>query len=158
MIRKIINRLKIKLLNLDPMQLKIEGYVKRGASIGKNVKLYSDLNTNEPYLISIGDDVTISGGVSFITHDNSIIKMTEDKTLVLGRITIGSKCFIGYGSVILPGIELGNNVIVGAGSIVTKSFKEEGTIIAGNPARKISYLLLKNILKSIILMQLIRIQ
>jgi acetyltransferase-like isoleucine patch superfamily enzyme len=136
--RKFFDKFKIKLLRIDPMQLKIMGYVKKGAIIGNNVKLYSELNTNEPYLISIGNDVTVSGGVSFITHDNSIIKMNEDKTLVLGRIKIGNKCFIGYGSIILPGIEIANNVIVGAGSVITKSIMEEGVIIAGNPAKKIS--------------------
>ncbi len=40
-------------------------------------------------------------------------------------------------TLLMLGVTIGNNNIVGAGSVVTKSFLEEGIIIAGNPARKI---------------------
>lgn len=92
----------------------------------------------EPWLITVGDNTTISNNVQFITHDNSAGKLFENGGSFLGTIEIGRKCFIGAGSIILPGISLGDNVIVGAGSVVTRSFPDEGTVIAGNPARKIS--------------------
>jgi hypothetical protein len=47
---------------------------------------------------------------------------------------IGSHCFIGGKSVILPGVEIGDHCIVGAGSVVTKSVPS-GCIVAGNPAK-----------------------
>lgn len=37
----------------------------------------------------------------------------------------------------MNGVTLANNTIVGAGSVVTKSVKDEGVIIAGNPAKPI---------------------
>lgn len=53
----------------------------------------------------------------------------------MGPIKIGRNVFIGMNTILLGGIELGDNCIVGAGSIVTKSFREPGSIIAGNPAK-----------------------
>lgn len=52
-------------------------------------------------------------------------------------IYIGSYCWIGMNSVILPGVNLGDFTVVGAGSVVTRSFSEGYCVVAGNPARKI---------------------
>ncbi|MEG2341036.1 MAG: acyltransferase [Odoribacter sp.] len=115
----------------------INFYRKKGVAIGTDCAIYSKIITPESYLISIGDNVTIAPGVRFITHDNSVSKVLPEFTDVFGRITIGNNCFIGAGSIILPGITLGNTCIVAAGSVVTKSFAE-GKIIAGNPAKEVS--------------------
>lgn len=111
-----------------------------GIVFGENLRCFSDINSSEPYLISIGNNVTISTNVSFITHDNSVIKLIKDKTDIFGKINIGNNCFIGLGSIILPGVTLADNIIVGAGSVITKSFKEEGVVIGGNPAKVICYI------------------
>lgn len=108
-----------------------------GIRIGKNCKIYSRLVSPEAYLISIGDDVTISTNVHLINHDNSVCKVLPEFTDVFGRITIGNNCFIGANSIILPGVTLGANTIVAAGSVVTKSF-EGNVVIGGNPARIIT--------------------
>ncbi len=116
--------------------LKIENWRKQGMEIGENVHIYSDLFSKEPYMISIGDDTTISGNVSLITHDNSISKYLPQYTDTFGRITIGKNCFIGMGSMIMAGVTLEDNCIVAAGSVVTKSF-QKGSVIGGTPARLI---------------------
>lgn len=105
--------------------------------IGKNPRIFSDIMTTEPYLIEIGDNVTISSDVQLITHDNSIIKCNINATDLFGKITIGSNCFIGARSLILYGVTLADSTIVAAGSVVTKSVHESGKIIAGNPAKVI---------------------
>lgn len=110
---------------------------KRGMTIGKGTKTASRLKTAEPYLITIGNNVTISHDVDFITHDNSVCKLFGVSNDLFGRIIIGDNCFIGAHSVVLYGVTLANNIIVGAGSVVTSSFTESNIIIAGNPARKI---------------------
>ena len=138
---QIIYKIKLlgcKLTHKDPMNLMIENYRKKGAVIGENVRAFSAITAAEPYLLTIGDNVTISHGVVFLTHDNSVIKCKDHiGTDIVGRVTIGKDCFIGCNTVFLPGTELAEGIIVGAGSIVTKSFTEPGTVIAGNPARKI---------------------
>ena len=50
---------------------------------------------------------------------------------------MGNNCFIGYGSIILPGVKIADNCIVGAGSVVTKSVLKENSVVAGNPAKYI---------------------
>ncbi|WP_347939971.1 acyltransferase [Peribacillus simplex] len=120
------------------MALNVKYYKSKGVKIGENMRAFSPLLSAEPYLLSFGHNVTVSTKVTFLTHDNSVIKLFENGTDIFGEIKVGNNCFIGSGSIILPGIELGNNVIVGAGSVVTKSFKEGNVIIAGNPAKVIS--------------------
>lgn len=110
---------------------------KAGMNIGKGCNICCNIMNTEPYLITIGNNVTISGGVRFTTHDNSISKVLLDKTDICGPISIGDNCFIGRGAQLLLGVCLADNIIVAAGSVVTKSFSESNIIIAGNPAKKI---------------------
>ena len=109
-----------------------------GVKIGINSHIYSNILTPESFLIEIGDNVTISSDVIFVTHDNSVIKIDYTKPNLFGKITIGNNCFIGQRSMLLYGVTLADSVIVAAGSVVTKSFDESNIIIGGNPARKIS--------------------
>ena len=94
--------------------------------------------TREAYLIDIGDNVTVSTNVTFVTHDNSIKFLYPTKSDIFGKIVIGNNCFIGENSIILYGVTLADNVIVAAGSVVTKSFRDSNIIIGGNPARIIN--------------------
>lgn len=118
------------------MSVLISCFKKHGIMIGENCYIYSNIITNEPYLISIGNNVTIAGGCTFITHDNSVSKIFPDKSLLVGKIVVGNNVFIGCGSIVLPGVNIGDNTIVAAGSVVTKSFGEN-LVIGGNPAKVI---------------------
>ena len=110
---------------------------KSGIKVGKDCNICSDIMTSEPYLIKIGNNVTISNDVQFVTHDNSISKIIPKLTDSFGEILIGNNCFIGARSILMYGITLGSNIIVASGSVVTKSFNENEIIIGGNPAKKI---------------------
>lgn len=125
-------------LKLDCMKITIKRYRLNGAIIGNNVRAFSPITSSEPYLITVNDNVTISNKVVFLTHDNSIIKVANDATDLVGAIVIGKNTFIGYGVIICPGVVIADNCIIGAGSIVTKSFMNECSVIAGNPAKIIS--------------------
>ena len=107
---------------------------KRGIVVGDNCRIFSDITSNEPTLISIGDNVTISSDVRFITHDNAIIKSNTEMTDIVGRISVGNNVFIGMRSIILLGVSIGDNCIIGAGAVVTKSVPN-GMVVAGNPAK-----------------------
>lgn len=110
-----------------------------GIECGKNCNILSDIMTKEPFLIHIGNNVTISSGVRFATHDASVAKVfgPEIGSDIFGEINIGNDCFIGLGAIILPGVTLADRIIVASGSVVTKSFSESDVIIGGNPARVI---------------------
>lgn len=49
----------------------------KGVHIGDECRIYIRSWGSEPFLISIGDNVTITSGVKFITHDGStcLVKM-----------------------------------------------------------------------------------
>lgn len=94
---------------------------------------------NDFSLITIGDATTISLDVMFLTHDYSISKGLKmiDPSLngrFLKPITIGSNCFVGMRTIILPGTTIGDNVIVGAGSVVKGTYPDN-VVICGNPAK-----------------------
>jgi len=110
---------------------------KMGMTIGSNCNIVSNIATTEGFLISLGNNVTLSAGVTLITHDNSISKVLTNTTDLFGKIQIGNNCFIGNRAIVLYGVSLADNIIVAAGSVVTKSFNESGIIIGGNPAKKI---------------------
>lgn len=121
---------------LNEIEINILRMRKSGIKIGENCRIFSNISSNEPTMISIGNNVTISSDVLFCTHDNGVIKVLNGKTDAVGKITVGNDCFIGMRSIIMLGVTLGDNCIVGAGSVVTKSFPS-GTVIAGNPAKAI---------------------
>lgn len=108
----------------------------KGVKIGDNCRIYTRSFGSEPWMISIGNKVTITSGVILLTHDGSTWLMNDEKgrRYLYRRLEIGNNVFIGVNSIIMPGVKIEDNVIIAAGSIVTKSVPS-GVIIAGNPAK-----------------------
>lgn len=108
--------------------------------IGKGCSFVGSPNFgSEPYLISIGDSTTVSFDVAFVTHDAATrvlrnLPGRNKETVIYGPIKIGSNCFIGCRSVILPNVTIGDNVIIGAGSIVNRDIPSN-TVAAGVPCK-----------------------
>ena len=107
---------------------------------GKNVRI-TGKDTNfgsEPYLIRIGSNVTITGGVIFETHDGGVGLFREEfpGINVFGRILVGNNVFIGHHAIIMPGVTIGDNVVIGAGSIVTRDIPA-GVVAVGVPAKSV---------------------
>lgn len=111
---------------------------KMGVKIGSGCRLYVKKFGSEPFLIEIGNNVTITQDVKFITHDGStwLIRDAKGRRYLFRRIIIRDNVFIGMNSIIMPGVSIGNNVIVAAGSVITKSVPS-GVVIGGNPAKTI---------------------
>ena len=106
---------------------------RRGLKVGKNLFLggsYLDLGLL--HLITIGDDVTLAGKVTILAHDASMNEWLDYSKI--GRVTIGNRVFIGYGSIVLPGVTIGDDAVIGAGSVVTKNVPN-GRVFIGNPAK-----------------------
>lgn len=111
-------------------------------NLGKNVEIIGGANFgSEPYLITIGDDTTVSFDCAFVTHDAATrvirhLPEHDKETVIYGPINIGKNCFIGCRSVILPNVTIGDNCIIGAGSVVNQSIPSN-TVAAGVPCRPI---------------------
>ena len=89
---------------------------KTGMQIGENCWFFSDkIETSEPYLVTIGNNVMIAPDVRFTTHDASASYYIPGASDLFGRINIGNECFIGMGAIILPGVTIADRCIIGAG-------------------------------------------
>ncbi|HYI34693.1 MAG TPA: acyltransferase [Glaciibacter sp.] len=106
-----------------------------GCSIGDNCRILSDIATSEPWLVTVGDRVTVSSGVRFITHDGTgwLYRDEKGRRYRYAPVRIGSDVFIGANVLVLPGVTIGDRCVIGAGSVVTRSVPD-GTVVAGNPA------------------------
>ena len=108
--------------------------------IGKGCSFVGSPNFgSEPYLVTIGDNTTVSFDVAFVTHDAATrvlrnLPGRNKETVIYGPIKIGKNCFIGCRSVILPNVTIGDNVIIGAGSIVNRDIPSN-TVAAGVPCK-----------------------
>jgi len=136
--RRLIRRLRDRLAIVrDPVT-----FARRvGVGVGRECRLIAiDRNTfgSEPYLVAMGDHVTVAAGVRFITHDGGVwvLRYRHPDIDVVGRITIGSNVFIGINTIVLPNVTIGDDCVIGAGSVVTRDVPSR-TVVAGSPARVI---------------------
>ena len=106
-----------------------------GVKVGDNTLIATRNWPTEPYLITIGDNVQVTTGVSMYTHGGvqSIREKYPDFD-IFGKITIEDWVYIGACSQILPGVTIGRGSLVAAGSVVTKSVASN-TVVGGNPAK-----------------------
>jgi acetyltransferase-like isoleucine patch superfamily enzyme len=116
--------------------MKIKLLRKTGMRVGENCRIYADGFGSEPYLISIGNHVTVTSGVRLITHDGScwIFREEIDNLQNFGPIRIDDNAFIGMGAIVLPNVTIGRNAIVAAGAVVTRDVPPN-TVVGGVPAK-----------------------
>ena len=112
---------------------------KIGVNFGEKFHTYGDINWGtEPWIITIGNNVHITNGVKFITHDGGTL-LFRDKVPdleITKPIVIGDNVYIGNDVILMPGVTIGSNVVIGAGAIVTKDIPEN-SVAVGVPARVI---------------------
>ena len=117
--------------------------LKYAKKIGVNIKghlhIYGSIGWgSEPWIITIGDNVHITHGVKFITHDGGTL-LFRDKVPdleITKPITVGDNVYFGNDVIVLPGVNIGNNVVIGAGAVVTKDIPDN-SVAVGVPARVI---------------------
>lgn len=112
---------------------------KRGLKVGENLYIEGIPNFgSEPFLVEIGNHVTLAEGVSFINHggDARVTKRIEayKDGRNFGRIKIGNNTFIGKGTILMPGVSIGSNCIIGSLSVVSSSIPDN-SVYAGIPAK-----------------------
>ena len=108
-IRNIINRI------IYPKTYSSEIYIKnlkkKGILIGENCYIYAPYTVNidvaRPWLLSIGNNVVITKGVSILTHDYShtVIRKKYGENIGDAQpVTIRNNVFIGMDSIIRDGL------------------------------------------------------
>lgn len=107
-----------------------------GVEVGDGCRIYSCSVSSEHNLLTIGDRVTVSTEVLFITHDGTgwLMRDGQGRRYRQAKIEIGNDVFIGARSTLMPGVRVGDRSIIAAGSVVSKSVPA-GSIVGGNPAR-----------------------
>ena len=131
----LLKRLYYKfILRKNSDDLELEYRLSRGLTLGNNTHVLSPsgLDGGCPWLITIGDNVTISTNVTILTHDASTNVIHQGTKL--GRVNIGNNVFIGTRTVVLCNTTIGDNVIIGAGSVVSHNIPSNG-VYAGVPAQ-----------------------
>lgn len=113
-----------------------------GARVGESCEILTKASNfgSEPWLVQVGNKVTVADGVKFVTHDASsrlfrgLYPEMSRFGNKFGAISIEDDVFIGVNSIILPGVKIGAFSVVGAGSVVTKDVPPR-SVVAGVPAR-----------------------
>jgi len=113
---------------------------------GENIRIGADcfVNANCVFLdcnrIEIGDGVLIGPAVQLYTPTHPL--NAAERLPAPGAhyvtsakpIAIGDRCWIGGGTIVMPGVTIGARTTIGAGSVVTKSIPAD-CLAVGNPCR-----------------------
>jgi len=87
--------------------------------------------------ITLGDGAVLAYEVMLCTSTHAI---GDDRAragaYTSGPVTIGSGCWLGARSLVLPGVTVGDGCVVAAGAVVTSDCAADG-LYAGVPARRV---------------------
>jgi acetyltransferase-like isoleucine patch superfamily enzyme len=89
------------------------------------ISLKANLDRTYPAGVVVGAHSWVAFNVVILTHDRT--------RRLYRRTVVGRNCFIGAGSMLMPGVVVGDNSVVAAGAVVTKDVPPR-SVVAGNPA------------------------
>ncbi len=108
-------------------------------TLGQNVSVwYGAVLRGDSGAIAVGEGTNIQEHC--VLHEKTVIgkQCTIGHGAIVHGCTVGDRCLIGMGAIILDGAVLGDDCIVGAGALVTgKTDAPAGSLLLGNPAKVI---------------------
>jgi len=135
--RRIFERLKLR---YGSQATVIHTLRAMGVQIGERCRINTTGFGSEPWLVKIGNHVSIAQEVSFLTHGLTwVFRDTYESLTSFGAIEVKDNVQIGPRATIFPNVTIGPNAVVGACSVVTKDVPPN-VVVAGSPARVISTL------------------
>lgn len=138
-ISALAEKIKVRFMNNEQY---IEYLRRKGTVIGTGCNIHKKaVFGTEPWLIRIGNNVRITKGVQFITHDGGLwtlrrMGLIDKEAVKYGAVRIGDNCNISWNVTIMPGVVIGKNCVIAAGAVVTKNVPP-GTVWGGVPAKQI---------------------
>lgn len=123
-----------------------------GAVIGENVNICSGVFIEND--VVVGNNVTIKSGVQLwdgarigddvfvgpnVTFTNDKYPRSKIYPQEFSSIAVRKGASVGANATLLPGIVIGEQALIAAGAVVTKDVPSKA-VVAGNPARIVSYL------------------
>jgi acetyltransferase-like isoleucine patch superfamily enzyme len=107
---------------------------RNGLRIGERSLINRECCLDARGSLSIGNDVSISPGVTILTAQHAV----HDSLFGLthGAVVVDDHAWIGTRAMIMPGVRIGRGGVVAAGAVVTKEVASM-EIVAGVPARVI---------------------
>jgi len=139
----------------DRPQFGARVYIDPSAHVSGSVRLGDDVSV-WPMAVLRGDVNRISIGARSNIQDGSILHVTHESTAqpegralligaevtvghaaILHACTIGDRCLIGMGAIVMDGAVVGPDSLVAGGAVVTPgNVVPSGTLWRGNPARQ----------------------
>lgn len=115
-------------------KIRIKKWIRDGLILGENFQLERDsyIDSSFPWLIEIGNNVTLAPEVMILSHDGSTKKIIGYSKI--GKVKICDNVFVGSKTIILPNTIIGENCVIGAGSIVVGNIPPN-VVISGSPAK-----------------------
>jgi len=110
-------------------------FVSRTARIGAGCVIYPHCFVGLG--ASLGDFVFMLAGVT-VNHDDVLadrVVVCSGVTLA-GGVHVDEGCYLGQGCTVRQNLRIGRNSLIGMGAVVTRDVAP-GTVMAGNPARKL---------------------
>lgn len=107
------------------------------AHFGDYIYANYNLTMVDDTAVYVGDRTMFGPNVILATGTHPVAPELRAKEMQYNLpIHIGTNCWIGAGSIVLPGVTIGDNTVVGAGSVVTKDLPVN-VIAYGSPAKVI---------------------
>ncbi|MGB0846774.1 MAG: acyltransferase [Thiolinea sp.] len=95
------------------------------------ISFKSHVDKTNPKGVVIKEDTVVAFNATILAHDWATERYGAKNDITT---EIGANCFIGCGSIIMPGVTIGDEVVVASGSVVTKDVPPR-SLIGGNPAK-----------------------
>jgi maltose O-acetyltransferase len=110
---------------------------KRGLRAHPPIRLAprSTIDDNFAWAVEIGAYTIIATDVRILAHDAAVKRVTGYTEV--RPVSIGERCYIGVGAIILPGSVIGDDAIIGAGAVVRGAIPA-ASVAVGAPARVVT--------------------
>lgn len=113
--------------------------------IGNNCNIEQGVHIICSTRVTIGNDCSLTARTvivdTFHPYDGATTrKIGEALNTEPATVDIGDGCFLGVGCVIQPNVRLGRRCVVGANAVVLAGDYQDGSVLAGVPARVVKRL------------------